>query len=177
MIGCTVHRSGVRRVRQVHGQRVARAQHVRRPHARLRPRFQPENRADARRRCVRAQVRAVHRALARWRHPQRQGADHSCKRHLPHHRQTDEHHGWVLLADVSSVCGSAMQCSVCCCWHLDAAEEGEKTSIDVHLSQHVLVSSLFELGCLVHSLGTSASPLVSEPSAGEVSMKQCVVQV
>ena len=74
---------------------------------------------------------------------------------------------------------AAVQCNAVfvCCWHLDAAEEGEKTSIDVHLSQHVLVSSLFELGCLVHSLGTSASPLVSEPSAGEVSVKQCVVQV
>ena len=33
-------------------------------------------------------------------------------------------------------------------------------------SQHVLVCALHELGCLVLRLGTSASPLVSEPTTG-----------
>ena len=39
--------------------------------------------------------------------------------------------------------------------------------MDVNLTQHVLVCALQELGSLVESLGTSAAPLVSEPSTGE----------
>ena len=35
-------------------------------------------------------------------------------------------------------------------------------------SQHVLVCALHELGCLVLRLGTSASPLVSEPTTGRI---------
>ena len=35
-------------------------------------------------------------------------------------------------------------------------------------SQHVLVCALHELGCLVLRLGTSASPLVSEPTTGMI---------
>lgn len=53
------------------------------------------------------------------------------------------------------------------CFLVDASAEGEKGNIpDVNLTQHVLVCALQELGSLVESLGTSASPLVSEPSTG-----------
>ena len=47
-----------------------------------------------------------------------------------------------------------------------ASEYGREQQVDVTQSQHVLVSALAELGILVESLGTSASPLVSEPSTG-----------
>ena len=47
-----------------------------------------------------------------------------------------------------------------------AAELDKPGSIDVTLTQHILVCALEELGCLVENLGTSASPLVSEPSTG-----------
>ena len=47
-----------------------------------------------------------------------------------------------------------------------AAELDKPGSVDVTLTQHIIVCALEELGCLVESLGTSASPLVSEPSTG-----------
>ena len=52
----------------------------------------------------------------------------------------------------------------------DASVDGSDSksqSVEVTGSQHVLVCALHELGCLVLSLGTSASPLVAEPATGE----------
>ena len=52
---------------------------------------------------------------------------------------------------------------------VDASVESEKsTGFDLQLSQHTLVCALHQLGMTVQSLGTSASPLVSEPSTGIV---------
>ena len=51
----------------------------------------------------------------------------------------------------------------------DVAVELDKTpSVDVGLTQHMFVCALQELGSLVESLGTSAAPLVSEPSTGNL---------
>ena len=53
--------------------------------------------------------------------------------------------------------------------YVDVAAELDKPgSVDVTLTQHIIVCALEELGCLVESLGTSASPLVSEPSTGKL---------
>ena len=50
---------------------------------------------------------------------------------------------------------------------LDLAADSDKAqTAEMLLSQHVLVCALHELGCLVSSLDTSASPLVSEPASG-----------
>lgn len=54
-----------------------------------------------------------------------------------------------------------------------AAELDKPSSVDVNLTQHILVCALEELGCLVESLGTSASPLVSEPSTGQCESAFC----
>ncbi|XP_052275904.1 HEAT repeat-containing protein 5B-like isoform X2 [Dreissena polymorpha] len=48
---------------------------------------------------------------------------------------------------------------------VEAVDSKAQTS-DISGSQHVLVCALHELGCLVLSLGTSASPLVAEPATG-----------
>ncbi|WAR19304.1 HTR5B-like protein [Mya arenaria] len=50
----------------------------------------------------------------------------------------------------------------------DASADGSdsKQTAEITGSQHVLVCALHELGCLVLSLGTSASPLVAEPATG-----------
>lgn len=48
-----------------------------------------------------------------------------------------------------------------------SADAADKGTADILGSQHVLVCALHELGCLVLSLGTSASPLVAEPATGE----------
>ena len=45
--------------------------------------------------------------------------------------------------------------------------DSKSQSPEAAMSQHVLVCALHELGCLIQSLGTSASSLVSEPSAGK----------
>jgi len=49
-----------------------------------------------------------------------------------------------------------------------ATEMGREQQVDVSMTQHALVCALGELGSLVESLNTSASPLVSEPSTGEL---------
>ena len=50
---------------------------------------------------------------------------------------------------------------------VDAGVDGERSVNSDNLSsQHVLVCALQELGSLVSTLGTSASPLVSEPASG-----------
>ena len=46
--------------------------------------------------------------------------------------------------------------------------DSKSTAVDISGSQHVLVCALHELGCLVLSLGTSASPLVAEPATGNI---------
>jgi len=46
------------------------------------------------------------------------------------------------------------------------SSDSKNQSLDVIGSQHVLVCALHELGSLVLRLGTSASPLVSEPATG-----------
>ena len=46
------------------------------------------------------------------------------------------------------------------------SSDSKSQSAEVSGSQHVLVCALHELGCLVLRLGTSASPLVSEPTTG-----------
>jgi len=52
----------------------------------------------------------------------------------------------------------------------DAAGEADRgQSSEATFTHHVLVCALHELGCLVHSLGTSSAPLITEPSAGQLS--------
>ncbi|KAI8784582.1 HEAT repeat-containing protein 5B-like isoform X1 [Biomphalaria glabrata] len=46
------------------------------------------------------------------------------------------------------------------------ATDAKNQGAELNSSQHVLVCALHELGCLVLRLGTSASPLVSEPATG-----------
>uniref|UniRef100_A0A8C4QZX9 HEAT repeat-containing protein 5A n=1 Tax=Eptatretus burgeri TaxID=7764 RepID=A0A8C4QZX9_EPTBU len=48
----------------------------------------------------------------------------------------------------------------------DSNTEARVGTTDVSASQHVLVCALRELGCLLHSLSTSAAPLVQDPHNG-----------
>ena len=58
---------------------------------------------------------------------------------------------------------------------VESLVESEKTqSVDFTLTQHILVCALHELGCLIQTLGTSASSLVTEPSTGETTLLCCL---
>ena len=49
-----------------------------------------------------------------------------------------------------------------------ASDSTSDSGVDPQLSHHTLVCALHQLGSTVQSLGTSAAPLVSEPSTGIV---------
>lgn len=50
----------------------------------------------------------------------------------------------------------------------DLSGENKSGAADVSASQHVMVCALKELGSLVQSLSATASPLIQEPSIGEI---------
>lgn len=50
----------------------------------------------------------------------------------------------------------------------DGNLETRLSSTDVAASQHMLVCALQELGNLIHSLGTTAAPLLQDSSTGRI---------